>query len=295
MEPRRGVKAMADDSGNKSGAYRRAWTVFGLVLLASASSGCRGVRPTETLVDLQLAHGTVHAVNTEHGILALAELLDEGQEVEFRYHIGNGRFDDRARPLVSDGSLALLEPTSSRPQEGRFAAAPARAEDELYVELRELDGPLLVRTALLEDGRWGDLLSAPSGFAVEEFAARATGCGVWALREGHLQLVGVLNGLYGVSPASLAFVGLDRIAHVLPRDASYFEQRALARRADFEYGVPRDFEGERVHSAGSLPEEEPARDAQAALETGDAEPDSPSPEIDVGTLLDPSDPPDGQR
>ena len=215
-------------------------------------AACHGPAPVEANVEFQTERGVVRGVSTEAGILALVDVLPESGEISFRCRIGNSFFDDVADLVRRGDALALLSPRSSRPPLARFAAYPAALDDTLYVEVRTVspieDVPDLLRAHLLEEGRRGDLLVLDEALSVD-IAHRYAGAGVFAFRDGSMELVGILNGVYLESPRALAFVGLDEMATLIPAESSYFERRPTVRRADFEYGVPRDFAGERSHAS----------------------------------------------
>jgi hypothetical protein len=86
---------------------------------------------------------------------------------------------------------------------------------------------------------------------------RYAGSGVFAWRDGAMELVGILNGVWCAELRAFAFVGLDEMATLLPSESSYFARRATVRRGDFEYGVPRSFEGEHASASDSI--DSPAR------------------------------------
>jgi hypothetical protein len=220
---------------------------------ALAFTACRGPEPPEALVDFRTQYGTVYGLSTERGILLLAEVLPEEQEeLAFRYHIGNGFFDDIATVQQRGEVLSVLQPQSSRPNEVRFAGDPAHAEDELYFEVRDEDGdPDLLEALLLDAGKYGDLVVIDEEDSLEDRARQLTGAGLYAWRDGHMQLVGIGNGLYSVSPPALAFIGVHEMAYTFPAETTtYFDREARPRRADFEYGIPRDLAGERVFTSG---------------------------------------------
>ncbi len=216
-------------------------------LLACAAAllagGCQAPAPIEANVEFQTERGVVRGVSTEDGLFALRELVPPSGELSFRYRTGNGFFDDRARLVRQSDVVALLEPLSSRPHRARFAIYPAAYDDRLFVEVRTADRADLLSCHLLDQGRRGDLVVLDEGELVD-VAQRYCGAGLFAWREGMLQLVGVLNGVYSESPAALAFIGLDELSTLLPETSNFFERRVTPYRADFEYGTPRDFEGE---------------------------------------------------
>ncbi len=110
-----------------------------------------------------------------------------------------------------------------------------------------------------KDGRAADLVTS------------CAGAGVYAWRNGEMELVGVLNGVWCEELEALAFIGLDEIADVLPKESSFFARRALPKRADFEYGIPRDFAGEKAY-ASDLRKPEPPPTTTPAATTTPAEP-----------------------
>lgn len=227
-----------------------------VALLAAA---CQVPAPIEANVEFQTERGIVRGVSTEDGLFALRELLPPSGELSFRYRTGNGFFDDRARLVRQSDLLALLEPLSSRPHQARFAIYPAAYDDRLFIEVRTADAADLLSCHLLDEGRRGDLVVLDEG-ELADVAQRYCGAGLFAWREGMLQLVGVLNGVYAEEPEALAFIGLDELATLLPATSNFFERRAQPYRADFEYGTPRDFEGEQpaVSDPPPLGEESPA-------------------------------------
>jgi hypothetical protein len=217
-------------------------------------AACRGPAPIEATIDFQTERGIVRGVSTEDGLLALRDVVPESTPMQFRYRVGNGFFDDRARLVRQNDVLALLAPESSRPHLARCAGFPAARDDRLFIEVRDEEGPELLECRLLDEGRLGDLLVLDEG-ELEEVAHRFAGAGLFAWREGTMQLVGVLNGVYCEEPEALAFIGLDEMATLLPETSNYFVRRALPHRADFELGIPRDFEGERTRVSDPAPAE----------------------------------------
>ena len=90
--------------------------------------------------------------------------------------------------------------------------------------------------------------------------------GVGAFDE-EMELVGVLNGVVCEELHAVAFIGLDEIADVLPRESNYFLRRVQPRRADFEYGIPRDFAGEKPFASDApRPETAPPPPAPKPVE-----------------------------
>jgi hypothetical protein len=233
-----------------------------LALLTAVS--CRGPAPIGANVEFSTERGIVRGVSTEDGILALTDVVPPAGELRFRSRAGNGFFDDLAALERRGDALAVLRPRSSRPSQARFAAYPAGLDDRLFLEVLGEDGPELLECRLLFGGARGDLLvpdeedlAAPAGVA--DLARRYAGSGVLVWRDETMELVGVLNGVYSEAPAALAFIGLDEMSTLLPAESSYFTRRAQVRRADFEYGTPRDFEGEKAPAsdAPSAPIESP--------------------------------------
>lgn len=210
---------------------------------------CHAPAPVEATVEVATPRGIVRAVATEDGIVALRELLPaDGDTLSFRGRHRGGFFDDQARLLRQSDELALLAPLSSRPSLARFGRYPAAFDDRLFVEVRTGDHADLLEGHLLAEGHRGDLLELDEG-EVLDLAQRYCGAGVFAWREGTLELVGVLNGVYCEQPAALAFIGLDELSVLLPETSDFFRRRALPHRSDFEFGIPRDFEGERPAAA----------------------------------------------
>ncbi len=224
---------------------RRRWA---LLCTAAALAGCHGPAPIEATVEFQTERGVVRGVSTEAGILALPEVVPTTGELSFRYRVGNGFFDDVAALQRKSDSLALLIPKSSKLNLARFAAWPAAFDDRLYLEVRAgpatEDGAALLRCRLLDDGRRGDLLVVDEG-RVADVAQHYAGAGLFAWRDGTMELVGILNGVYCEEAGALAFIGLDEMDALLPAESPIVARRITVRRADFEYGVPRDFQGER--------------------------------------------------
>lgn len=210
---------------------------------AGALAGCHAPAPINANVEFQTEHGIVRGVSSEDGILALPELVPASGELSFRCRVGNGIFDDVAVLARKSDSLALLAPKTSHPQLARFAAWPAAADDHLFIEVRTGDHADLLRCHLVDGGRLGDLVALDEG-DLGEVTTRWCGSGLYAWREGTLQLVGVLNGISCDDPKSAAFIGLDEISTLLPEKSSFFERRMTTRRTDFEYGIPRDMKSE---------------------------------------------------
>ena len=227
-----------------------------------ASAGCRGPASIESTVEFQTGRGVVRGVSTEDGILALVETVFSTGELGFRYRAGNGFFDDVAKLERRNDTLAVLTPKSSRLNLARFAVYPAAKDERLFIEVRTSDHGDLLACHLYEGGRQGDLLELDeAGSEFDDIVRQYAGAGVFAWRDDTMQLVGVLNGVWCESPRALAFVGLDEIATLLPASSDYFSRKVLPRRADFEYGIPRSFEGERPESADVPPAREPPADA----------------------------------
>ncbi|MSR45495.1 MAG: hypothetical protein EXS13_00225 [Planctomycetes bacterium] len=227
--------------------------------IALSTGACRVPSPIEANVELATPRGMVRAVATEDGIVALRELIPEdGSMIQFRGRRQDGFYDDQARLLRRSDELALLAPVSSRPNLARLAAYPASFDDRLFIEVRTGDHADLLECSLYDLGRRGDLLALEEG-ELRDLAQRYSGAGVFALREGMLQLVGVLNGVYCEQPELLAFVGLDELSMLLPETSDYFRRRALPRRSDFEFGIPRDFAGERPAAADAANDDPDAK------------------------------------
>ncbi len=237
------------------------------LLAALLLAACQTPAPIEANVEFQTERGIVRGVSTEDGLFALREIVPTTGEVSFRYRTGNGFFDDRARLVRQSDVLALMAPISSKPHLARFAIYPAAYDDRLFVEVRTADRADLLSCHLFDLGRHGDLVVLDEGDLVD-VATRYCGAGLFAWREGMLQLVGILNGVYSEEPPALAFIGLDEMSTLLPETSNFFERRALPSRADFEYGIPRDFEGERPSVSdppvpsekSSAPASDPPRD-----------------------------------
>lgn len=227
------------------------------ILCALPLAACHVPPPIEANVEFETGRGIVRGVSTEDGLLALREIVPESGELSFRYRRGNGLFDDRALLLRASDVLALLDPVTSRPNQARFAVYPAARDDRLFIEARTGDHADLLACRMLDEGRLGDFVVLDEG-ELHDVARRYAGAGLFAWREGTLQLVGVLNGVYCEDPAALAFIGLDEMSTLLPVTSNFFQRRAQPLRADFEYGIPRDFEGERPHVADPPPAEEPS-------------------------------------
>lgn len=244
-----------------------------VLLAASLLLGCIAscTSPSRSSVILRTENGEVYGLSTESGILALGDAVGTAEQVEFRYHIGNGFFDDTANVERRGAELVVLRPASSRPNQARLAAYPARPGDKLWIEVPDGhgDSDLLV-VQLFEQGRRGNLLVTEAGVPIESQARDMAGAGLFVKREGFLQLAGILNGIYTEEGRALGFIGVDRIAQVLPAGDPYFERRAFPRRADFEYGMPRFLDGERVIASGHT---------DPSLEAAEA-PDAPPPDAD---------------
>lgn len=218
------------------------------IVSALVLGGCRGPRSIEANVEFQTERGVVRGVSTESGILALADIVPPTGELSFRYRSGNGFFDDVAAADRRSDALVLMQPKSTRLNHARFAAFPAAGGDSLFLEVRTGPETDILRCHLLDGGARGDLLVLDEGDFYDVLASY-TGAGVYAWREDMMQLVGVLNGVYCESPHALAFVGLDEMATLIPAGSNYFTRRTTPRRADFEYGIPRDFAGERAQAS----------------------------------------------
>jgi hypothetical protein len=165
-----------------------------------------------------------------------------------------------------DETLSVLTPYSSAPNQARLAASAAGLDDDLYIEAPHVHAdPELIPVTLLGDGTLGDLIRVKDGRRLEDLARIYAGAGVFADREGFLQLVGILNGVFVAEAQALGFIGVGQIARVLSHDDPYFQRRALPRRADFEYGMPRQMEGEAVIASGvgATPEAPDPAEAQA--------------------------------
>ena len=229
-------------------------TALGALLLLA---GCKVPDPIEANVEFQTERGMVRGVSTEDGLFALADVVPPAETpLLFRYRTGDGFFDDRARLVRQTDVLALLAPESSRPHRARFAIHPASFDDRLFIEVRTGDEADLLECHLFDLGRQGDLLVLDEG-QLADVAHRYAGAGLFAWRDDMLQLVGVLNGVYCEEPATLAFIGLDEMATLLPETSDFFVRRALPHRSDFEYGVPRDFEGEKTQISDPAPSDGP--------------------------------------
>jgi hypothetical protein len=224
-----------------------------LALPLALAPACRGPRSVESTVEFQTERGVVRGVSTEDGVLALVETVPATGEVSFRYRVGNGLFDDVATLDRKNDTLAVLSPKTSRPNMARFAAYPAARDESLFLEVRTADHSDLIRCHLLDDGRRGDLLDLDERrLEFDDILRHYVGIGVFAWRNDEMELVGILNGVYSADPPALAFIGIDEIATLLPATSNYFVRRVQPRRADFEYGVPRSFEGEKPF-ASDLP------------------------------------------
>jgi hypothetical protein len=234
----------------------------GLALALVAAAACRGPASVETSVEFQTERGVVRGVSTEDGVFALADTVPATGEVTFRYRVGNGMFDDVASLERRNDTLAVLAPKSSRPNKARFAGYPASRDDSLFLEVRTADHSDLIRCHLLDQGRRGDLLVLDERVTeFDDVVHHYVGVGVFAWRSSQMELVGILNGVYSSDPPALAFIGLDEMATLLPATSNYFVRKvAQPLRADFEYGVPRAFEGERPSASDPAPPGETAPD-----------------------------------
>lgn len=252
----------------------RLLTACGLALPLALASACRGPRSVESSVEFQTERGVVRGVSTEDGVFALAETVPATGEVSFRYRVGNGLFDDVATLERKNDTLAVLSPKTSRPNMARFAAYPAARDESLFIEVRTADHTDLIRCHLLDDGHRGDLLELDERRTeFDELIRHYVGVGVFAWRNSEMELVGILNGVYSADPRALAFIGIDEIATLLPATSNYFVRKVLPRRADFEYGVPRSFEGEKPAASDLAPAPEaPADVARPAPASAPADP-----------------------
>jgi len=244
----------------------------GIAALAAAA-GCRGPRSIGANVELQTEHGVVHGVSTEEGILALAEVVPATGELSFRSRAGNSFFDDVAEVRRRGDALALLAPRTSHPAQARFAARPAGGDDRLFIESRRHGRPYLLECRLHGGGALGDLLALEEA-PLADVARRHAGAGLFAWRDGTMELVGILNGVYSEQPPLVAFVGLDEMSTLIPAGSDFFTRRLRTRRADFEYGTPRDFEGERA----------PAADPPSPADEIESPPRPPDPPAGGGAL-----------
>ena len=222
-----------------------------LPVLLAVLAGCHLPGSIQSDVELETDRGIVRAVSTESGIFVLSDVVPPTGELAFRYRSGNGFFDDVATVVRKGDALAVMAPKSSRLNLARFAAYPAAADETLFLETREGEDLDLVECALFDAGKRGDLLvlDDDADWSVPDAARRFAGAGVFAWRDETMELVGILNGVYSEDPPALAFIGLDEMVTLLPAESSYFARRVTVRRADFEYGVPRDFGGERPSAA----------------------------------------------
>ncbi len=222
-----------------------------LLTLLLAACGSLPV-PQETLVEFQTEAGLRYGTSTEGGLLVLSELLDEKEQVPFRYRVGNGFFDDVATVVTRGDHLSVLSPVSSQLNQARFARSPVLPDEPVLLESRSEEGePEFIPLRLYRGGAFGDLLiDEEEDRTAAELAAAHSGAGVFVERDGFLQLVGIVNGVYVPAHNSLAFISADALSDVLPNAATFLERIALPMRADFEYGVPREFQGERPHASG---------------------------------------------
>jgi hypothetical protein len=239
----------------------RLLTAGGLALPLALLAACRGPESIESTVEFQTERGIVRGVSTEDGVFALVETVPATGEVSFRYRVGNGLFDDVATLERKNDTLAVLAPKTSRPNLARFATYPAAKDESLYLEVRTADFSDLIRCHLLDDGRRGDLLVLDEQRTeFDEIVHHYVGVGVFAWRRDEMELVGILNGVYSADPPALAFIGLDEMATLLLATSNYFTRKVQPKRADFEFGVPRSFEGERPAASDPAPAGETAPD-----------------------------------
>ena len=195
-------------------------------------------RSPEHLVQLDL-DPVRYAVATEAGILCLAEDALRIADVPFRYRFGRGVFADRAKVDRFTNYLGILTPESSRLPEARLGLYPARNDDDLIIGIRDEEGLAeSVGVELWQDGELGDLIEfSLDADEARDFIEKFTGAGLYAWRDEHYQLVGLLNGVYVVDEPVAAFVGLDEMVRILPTGSTFFERRLRVLRPDFEYGV----------------------------------------------------------
>jgi len=226
----------------------------GLALPLALAAACRGPESIESTVEFQTERGVVRAVSTEDGLFALVETVPATGEVTFRYRVGNGLFDDIATLERKNDALAVLSPKTSRPNMARFAAFPAARGESLFLEVRTGDHSDLIRCHLLDDGRRGDLLELDERILeFDDIIHHYVGVGVFAFRNGSMELVGILNSVYSADPPTLAFIKLNEMATLLLATSNYFTRKVQPKRADFEFGVPRSFEGERPAASDLAP------------------------------------------
>jgi hypothetical protein len=228
---------------------------------AAACVGPQGPYSIQSTVEFQTDRGVVRGVSTQEGIFAFAEIAPPTGELSFRFRTGDNFFDDVATLQRKSDVLALFAPKSSRLNQARFATYPAAADDKLYLEVRTDGHTDILACHLLDAGVRGDFVALDEKrLELADVAHRFAGVGVFAWRDGSMQLVGMLNGVYCEEPRALAFIGLDEMATLIPVESDYFVRRVLPHRADFEYGTPRDFEGEKVpvsDPSTSLPQDAP--------------------------------------
>ncbi len=254
--------------------------LFGALLVAPLA--CRAPRHPQSLIRFETARGVELGFSSEYGIFALAETFAGETELPFLYEIGNGSFEDVASVQIDGELLKMARARSSRPSEVRLAERPAQSAETLFLEIRPAPKePQLIEGRLYNSGQSGDLLEIFDQ-DVEEIARRWRGAPVHVLRNGHYQVIGMLNGLYCRRPDLLTFIGLDELYLMTPQATTYLDRRALPRRADFEYGIPRDIDHEISYGAGAETEMEPPPAEQGT-------------DVEVPTDVDPSKTPEEDK
>lgn len=224
--------------------------------------GCGAPTPNH-LVRLGTPSQPRFAVSTEDGLLALQgdDLLVDRVPIEFWFSAQS--VTDTAVVERRGENLVRLRAESARLPFAELGAMGPLPGEPLFVQIIDDDPehrPRLLEASLLAGGEFGDLIDIDEWFwSAEEVAADFPGAGVYALRDGRYELVGLLTDLVATNPddsflgsvfgpsAVIPYLALDAIAPVLPESSDFFRRRVRVFRPDFEHGIPN---GGPVGSAG---------------------------------------------
>ncbi|MHC4846661.1 MAG: hypothetical protein ACYTCU_10945 [Planctomycetota bacterium] len=183
--------------------------------------------------------------STEDGILLLSRPeFRVGDRFELQFPVGNSLVRDWARLDRVNDNLAVARPLTARIVEGRIARELPRPDDKIFLAVRNQDDePWMTRVRPWRGGMYGDWITV-SGADPEAIARDYQGTGLYIVRNGRWQIIGVLTGLLAEDErdprgeTALGYIGLLEMSRILPDHVPYFEHDIKPLRPDFEFGVP---------------------------------------------------------
>lgn len=182
-------------------------------------------------------------ISTEDGIVTLTgPSFEVGDRFEIEFPIGNSYVVDTGRIVRLNEHMAVLEPFTSRLDQGRFAAYSPAPDEPIWLNIRdERDQPIMVEVSLWDGGEWGDWVLM-RGHPADSTAHDHAGAGLYVRREERWEICGVLSGLTARAEddgeTALGFLGLAELGRLIPGRVKFFDRGLMPHRPDFDHGDP---------------------------------------------------------